>query len=188
MLQRMLSKRTVHCTKLSASLLILGVVLTPIMDSTPAMAAETTPQGYAVASPTRVSALSSALSGGWQGRFTYDVPAGVPGVFFHYPCPTGTVAANGGFATNLAAAPGLILQHNSPRLDLDAPGRYAEWSWTFAWPSSGAPTGSQLYLDAFCVGSGTPAPAFPFWASIMTILVLITTGSLMLRRRRVLAS
>jgi len=83
--------------------------------------------------------------GGWQGKFTFALPAGSGGVFFHYPCATGFVPRAGGWATNATGQAGVKIVGEGPRWDTG----YNEYFWTLLWPA-GAPAGVTIDFDVFC--------------------------------------
>jgi hypothetical protein len=96
---------------------------------------------------TSVSAAAHpAVAGraGWQGEYTYNVSTGLPGLYFHYSCPTGMVAGSGGYsATDLAG--NLRVITDSPRWNSGD----NQWQWAFKWPG-GAPRGEAIDFDVYC--------------------------------------
>ncbi len=99
-----------------------------------------------------LAASASAKTGGagWQSAYTFTVPTGEGEQFFHYACPTGFSAENGGFlATATTQGNGFVLSGNGPRLDLSPPS-YAEWAWDFKWIAGGAPAGSTITFNVLC--------------------------------------
>jgi hypothetical protein len=96
---------------------------------------------------TSVSAAARpAVAGGagWQGDYTYDVAAGLTGLYFHYSCPTGMVASNGGYsASDLAGK--IRVTTDSPRWNSGD----NQWQWAFDWPG-GAPSGDTIDFDVYC--------------------------------------
>jgi hypothetical protein len=87
---------------------------------------------------------------GWQGAFTYAVPQGSSGLFFHYGCPATTLVENGGFAFNsVGQAQDYPLTFNGPRLD-ENPAFFGEWGWGFNFPG-GAPANMTITFDVRCV-------------------------------------
>jgi hypothetical protein len=91
----------------------------------------------------------AAAHSGWQGEYTYDVPAGITGLFFHYTCSTGH-AISGAFRL-----PGsdpsentINLVNNSP-IEATSP-KYSQWAWAFTWSGNTAPSGSQIIFNVDC--------------------------------------
>ena len=116
-------------------------------------AASASTHHHAKATPRMVTASAPrAKSGkaGWQGVFTYDVPAGAGGLFFHYSCPTGRKAVSGGFniATTDPSEGTISLIGNQPRSDITP--LYSQWSWTFVWPGTVSPSGSEIAFNVDC--------------------------------------
>jgi hypothetical protein len=94
--------------------------------------------------------LAKSGKAGWQGEFTYDVPPGISGLFFHYDCPSGRKALDGGFgisSTDSSAAT-ISLIGNQARPDISP--LYSAWGWTFIWPGTVAPSGSEISFNAYC--------------------------------------
>ncbi|GAA1895073.1 hypothetical protein [Lapillicoccus jejuensis] len=95
----------------------------------------------------RQAAASPAVAGrnGWQGKFTYALPAGSGGVFFHYGCGVGFVPRAGGWSVNGVGQAGVKIVGEGPRWDTN----YGEYFWTLLWPG-GAPSGVTIDFDVFC--------------------------------------
>ena len=87
---------------------------------------------------------------GWQGAFTYSLPTGSGGVFFHYPCPSGLVARSGAWSVNSPGQAAVRVVGEGPRWDQN----YTEWFSTLLW-AGGAPSGVQITYDVYC--TRTPA-------------------------------
>jgi hypothetical protein len=87
---------------------------------------------------------------GWQPTATYDVPTGLTSLFYHYPCPSGSLrAVSGGFATNsIGQTSNFSLGFDGPRLD-ESPPSFHEWGWHFYWPA-GAPAGVTINFSVYC--------------------------------------
>jgi hypothetical protein len=82
----------------------------------------------------------------WQGDQTYDVPTNTGTLFYHYSCPTDTVAASGSFHdSSPSGAPQLY--GNFPRTDITP--LYSQWGWLLSWPS-GSPAGYSIVFDVYC--------------------------------------
>jgi hypothetical protein len=87
---------------------------------------------------------------GWQGAYTYPVATGDASLFFHYPCPTGEIALDGGYGLSATdpSANSILLIGNAPRTDVTP--LYSEWGWTFTWPSGSSPAGTQITFNVYC--------------------------------------
>ncbi|HXY71545.1 MAG TPA: hypothetical protein VEM41_03305 [Actinomycetota bacterium] len=94
--------------------------------------------------------LAKSGKAGWQGQYIYNVPSGIGGLFFHYPCPTGRTALNGGFgiSTSDPNEATISLIGNAPRADITP--LYSEWGWTFVWPGGVSPSGGQIAFNVDC--------------------------------------
>ncbi len=102
-----------------------------------------------VVAPTRPAQAANG-GAGWQAPYTYTVPTGETDLFFHYACPTGFSAQNGGFqVTSTTQGNGFVLSGNGPRLDI-SPANYNEYAWNFRWDNGGAPAGSLITFDVLC--------------------------------------
>jgi hypothetical protein len=90
-----------------------------------------------------------ARHSGWQGDFTYDVPAGISGLFFHYSCSTGH-AITGAFRLPGAdpSEDTINLVNNSP-IQATSP-QFSQWGWSFTWSGGTAPSGSEITFDVYC--------------------------------------
>jgi hypothetical protein len=103
------------------------------------------------ARPTAVAVSAGALApgsraqSGWQGAFTYLVPAGVPSLFFHYACPRSYVAVSGAFHD--LSTPGPDVDGSFPRTDVKP--FYSQWGFLFSWPH-GAPSGFKMQFNVYC--------------------------------------
>ncbi len=86
---------------------------------------------------------------GWQGDYTYDVPAGISGLFFHYSCSTGH-AISGAFRLPSAdpSEDTINLVNNSP-IQATKP-QFSQWGWSFTWSGGTAPSGSEITFDVYC--------------------------------------
>src|SRR5689334_13535558 len=75
--------------------LALGAAAMTAVAASPSGAVDT---GRVVSATASVAAPAGAgLFQGWAGDFNYAVPTGAGGVFFHYPCPTGSTPDSGKF-------------------------------------------------------------------------------------------
>jgi hypothetical protein len=81
---------------------------------------------------------------GWQGQSLYHVRTGLSGLFFHYPCPSGLVAENGGFSASDTAGTLRLIQ-SAPWWSLGD----NLWMWSFRWPG-GAAAGETISFDVYC--------------------------------------
>ena len=108
-------------------------------------AAKATPKMIVASAP-----LAKSGKAGWQGEYTYDMPAGYSSLFFHYSCPTGRIAVSGGFniATTDPSADTISLIGNQPRTDITP--LYSQWGWTFVWPGTVSPSGGQISFNVDC--------------------------------------
>src|SRR5262245_22150914 len=107
--------------------------------------------GFVVsASPVSASAPSPNLlvDLGWQGDFTYSVPPGIGGLFFHYPCPNGLTPDAGKFLVDFGdpAANSVHLIGEGLRTDVAS----HEWQWNINWFGAGAPAGSHIVFNVHC--------------------------------------
>jgi hypothetical protein len=93
------------------------------------------------------AAAGPTVSGGagWQGEYAYTPAVGTPSLYFHYSCPAGMIARNGGYDAALALAGGYVVGANSPRWDSGD----NQWQGYFVWPS-GAPAGFTIDFDVYC--------------------------------------
>ena len=110
--------------------------------------------GAAFAGPEVIDAKPSfshpprvAYKAGWQSNFVYNVPPGVAGVFFHYPCPTSglNVPVSGTFSVNATGEPNLQFLGNGRRVDTN----FNEWFWRINWAGN-APAGVQVTFNVYC--------------------------------------
>ena len=92
------------------------------------------------AAPARPAAAGQV---GWQGLSAYRVPTGTNTLFFHYSCPGGLTASNGGF--QFRSGPPTALAGDAPRWDSG----YNQWDWFFNWPA-GSPAGESIDFDVYC--------------------------------------
>jgi hypothetical protein len=94
---------------------------------------------------------SAGAHPGWQAYFTYSVPAGTPGLFFHYACPAGLTAVNGSFRLpgSDPSESTINLVNNSSVASGSQ--QFGEWGWTFVWSGGTAPAGSHIVFDVYCL-------------------------------------
>jgi hypothetical protein len=99
--------------------------------------------------PVSVTAAAGPAVGGgagWQGEQAYTPTTGTPSLYYHYSCPNGMIASNGGYDVDAAiAGANYAVGANSPRWDSG----YNQWQWYFSWPS-GAPAGFMINFDVYC--------------------------------------
>jgi hypothetical protein len=97
-------------------------------------------------------AIPAHAAAGWQKPFTFDVPKATKQFSFHYPCPdTEPVAVTGGYASNSIGQPVPVhLTINGPRLD-ETPPDFSDWEWHLVYVGTGAPEGTKVTFDVYCV-------------------------------------
>ena len=102
-----------------------------------------------VVSATAPVAHPSIVGGqGWQADYTYTVPTGASGLFFHYPCP-GTLKPDAGkFVVDYGdpAANTVHLIGEGLRTDISS----HEWQWNINWFGGGSPAGAQITFNVHC--------------------------------------
>jgi hypothetical protein len=91
---------------------------------------------------------AQAVTPGWQGVATYNVPTGLVSLQYGYNCPTiYPTAHNGSFAMNSVGQTSQVsLTFNGTRIDIPS---FSEWAWHFYWPN-GAPAGVSIQFDVYC--------------------------------------
>ena len=98
-----------------------------------------------------INSPATAGQAGWQGRSTYTVPTGLSYLFIHYACPAGRVALSGAFSIVSLSQPDINNLHligNQP-FEATTPQNGA-WAWTFNWPGTTSPSGSQIVFNVYC--------------------------------------
>jgi hypothetical protein len=103
---------------------------------------------FVSASPQGVSPAAGAL-GGWQSDFVYAVPAGIGGVFFHYPCPGTKIANDGKFAVDFSDPSASTVHLLGQGIRTDVPGGH-EYFWNISWQPGSAPSGSHITFNVHC--------------------------------------
>jgi|tagenome__1003787_1003787.scaffolds.fasta_scaffold20589334_1 hypothetical protein len=87
---------------------------------------------------------------GWQAPFSYSVPPGIGGLFFHYPCPGTLIANSGEFAVDFADPSAATVKLIGQGVRTDVPGLH-EYFWNITWGGAAAPAGSHIAFNVHCL-------------------------------------
>jgi hypothetical protein len=88
---------------------------------------------------------------GWQAYYTYSVPAGTPGLFFHYACPAGLTAVSGSFRLPGSDPSEATINLVNDSSIASGSRQFGEWGWSFVWSGGTAPAGSHIVFDVYCL-------------------------------------
>jgi hypothetical protein len=134
-------------TLATAALAMSGLGTTALLTSGAGASSPT----YVTASPASSGASTNALTGvGWQSDFSYAVPTGVGGVFFHYPCPGALVADSGKYDVDFGDPAANSFHVIATGVRTDVAGKH-EMMWKINYFGAGAPAGSHIVFNVHCV-------------------------------------
>jgi hypothetical protein len=102
--------------------------------------------GVVSASPTTTQVVGG---NGWQADFNYNVPTGIGGLFFHYPCPGAKVADGGKFVVDFGSPSANSIHLIGEGVRTDIAGLH-EWAWWINWSGAAAPAGTVITFNVHC--------------------------------------
>src|SRR4051794_39681440 len=130
----------------TAALAVAGLGTTAIVTA----GAGASSPAYVTASPTFDGKTAAATGVGWQADFSYAVPTGVGGIFFHYPCPGALVADSGKYDVDFADPAANSFHVIATGVRTDVAGKH-ELMWKINWFGAAAPAGSHIVFNVHCV-------------------------------------